>query len=120
MKITKTKQIAFALCMFALMSCKETIEIEEVEEVEVVAGEGLDDWSTETHTDEAGINYDIVFPQDQVNRIDIVLTSSEYSSMRSNLASLASQNRGTDFTDEKPDYVACDFYFNGIQWYEVE
>lgn len=119
MKITKTKQIAFALCMFALMSCKETIEIEEVEEVEVVAGEGLDDWSTETHTDEAGINYDIVFPQDQVNRIDIVLTSSEYSSMRSNLASLASQNRGTDFTDEKPDYVACDFYFNGIQWYEV-
>lgn len=103
---------------FSIISCKETIDIEEVVS-DVAQGEGLADWSTETHTDIEGINYDVVFPQDQVNRIDIVLSSTEYSTMRSNLASLASQNRGNDFTDENPEYVACDFYFNGKQWYQV-
>ncbi|MDO6801547.1 CotH kinase family protein [Wenyingzhuangia sp. 1_MG-2023] len=116
MNIKNINTIIFAITALVMVSCRETIYIEEVI---VEQGEGLTDWSSETHTDEFGIDYSVVFPQDQVNRIDIVLTSAEYSSMRSNLASLASQNRGNDFTDETPDYVACDFYFNGIQWYEV-
>lgn len=116
MNIKNINTIIFAITALVMVSCRETIYIEEVI---VEQGEGLTDWSSETHTDELGIDYSVVFPQDQVNRIDIVLTSAEYSSMRSNLASLASQNRGNDFTDETPDYVACDFYFNGIQWYEV-
>ncbi|NJB83057.1 CotH kinase family protein [Wenyingzhuangia aestuarii] len=116
MKIRHINIITLAILILAMVSCRETIEIEEVI---VNQGEGLTDWSLETHTDESGIDYSVVFPQDQVNRIDIVLSSSEYSSMRSNLASLASQNRGNDFTTETPEYVACDFYFNGTQWYEV-
>ncbi|MDB4297774.1 CotH kinase family protein [Flavobacteriaceae bacterium] len=79
----------------------------------------MDDWTLESHTDQVEIDYSTVFPQDKVNRIDIVLTSDEYASMQSNLASLASQSGGGNFPDETPDYVACDFYFNGIQWYEV-
>lgn len=140
MKIKKIQIISLAMLVVAsaFVSCKEEVIVEE--EVEIVeendddveddneeddsddeteAGEGLADWTTETHTDDAGIDYSVVFPQDEVNRIDIVLTSAEYSTMRSDLATLASQNRGNDFTDDTPEYVACDFYFNGVQWYEV-
>jgi spore coat protein CotH len=135
MKIKNIQVIILAILTCLSVSCKETIYIEADDETELVEeeqeeeeneeeeettqGDDLADWTLASHTDEVAIDYSIVFPQDQVNRIDIVLTASEYSSMRSDLATLASQNRGNDFTDGKPEYVACDFYFNGIQWYEV-
>lgn len=122
MNFKRIQTITLVIGLLAMVSCKETIYVDESEieaANDVQAGEGLADWTTETHTIEAGINYDVVFPQNQVNRIDIVLTSAEYNSMRSNLASLSSRARGGDFPDDTPVYVACDFYFNGVQWYDV-
>lgn len=124
MKIKKLYNISFVFLVLASVSCKETIYVEDEEEIveEEEQGGGLEDWTLATHTDEVTIDYTVVFPQDEVNRIDIVLTASEYSSMQSDLASLAASSGGGPggtFADENPIYVACDFYFNGIQWYEV-
>ncbi|MEN8889948.1 MAG: CotH kinase family protein [Wenyingzhuangia sp.] len=126
MKYNQWKSFLFVLWALALFSCDDSKESEyedEKENTEEIKekeqGEGLADWTTETHTDQLGVGYATVFPQDRVNRIDIVLSAEEYASMQSNLASLASQNIGNNFTDDKPDYVACDFFFNGKQWYEV-
>jgi hypothetical protein len=39
----------------------------------ISAGEGLEDWSFSTHSSMASPDYDIVFPQDKVNRFDITI-----------------------------------------------
>lgn len=96
-------------------------------EVFVENGTGLADWTTASHSNSADPNYDIVFNQDKVNRIDIVLTAEEYQIMQDDLASLSASagggggpgGGGGSFPDETPIYVACDFYFNNIQWYNV-
>ena len=73
------------------------------------------DWRENTHSNLVEPNYDKVFDQTRVNRIDIVLTEAEFSDMQSNFSSLVSSND----TQTNPDYFSCDFFFNGIQWYDV-
>lgn len=111
-KIKNTQPVLLFLIMMLLMiSCQE---------FEIVPNKDIKEWTLETHTDVTGVDYDVVFPQDKVNRIDIVFTPSEYKSMRSNLASLITEAQGPNvFSDEKPIYAPCDFYFNGQQWYHA-
>ncbi len=97
------------------------------EEESVVPGTGLADWTAETHGDEAAPNYDIIFPQDKVNRIDLVISSSDWSEMQQDLSSNLSSSvpgerpggdaPGTvDFT---PVFVPASVFFNGKEWYNV-
>ncbi|MDG1805715.1 CotH kinase family protein [Flavicella sp.] len=132
MKINKIRYVAFAFLVVISVACKETIYVEadelesEIDVDDKEPGEGLADWTTDTHTKDGTINYEVVFPQDKVNRIDIVLTATEHASMQSDLASIVGSTQGGpggggggNFSDEDPMYVACDFYFNNTQWYEV-
>lgn len=127
MKINKIKIVLLTLIFGGVVSCQETIYVEEpLVEIEAeqtnTAIENLDDWTTETHAKDGEIDYVTVFPQDKINRIDIVITTAEYELMQSDLASLSNSSgggRGGDFSEETPVYVACDFYFNNKQWYEV-
>ena len=101
---------------FLLSACKKEVFVEN--------GSGLADWTTASHSNSASPNYPTVFNQTKVNRVDIVLTADEYDAMQDDLADLLSSSGGgpggpTVDLDENPIYVAADFYFNGIQWYEV-
>jgi len=89
MKYNQWKSFLFVLWALVLFSCDDSKESEyedEKENTEEIKekeqGEGLADWTTETHTDQLGVGYATVFPQDRVNRIDIVLSAEEYASMR--------------------------------------
>lgn len=130
MKNYNLTKLICAFIVFTVISCKETIYVESVEEleaeevVEKEPGEGLDDWTTETHTKDGVVNYEVVFPQNKVNRIDIVLSATEHATMQTDLASIIGSSQGGaggggGFSDEDPVYVPCDFYFNGKQWYQV-
>ena len=89
----------------------------------------LSDWSEVSHSNLADPDYSIVFDQSKVNRIDLVLTEEEYEEMQDDLEEILGTSSGgtgggpgggmPTFSDETPMYVAADFYFNGIQWYEV-
>lgn len=57
----------------------------ESEDVEVARPEG---WSEETHNQSADLNYDIVFPQDKVNRIDLVIDPEDWQAMLDNMTEL--------------------------------
>ncbi len=115
----KSKALYFCtiVVLSILFSCQKEIFIE--------SGFGLDDWSTETHSNMVPPNYDVVFNESKVNQIHIVFSADEWSDMQDNLADIISGSGGGgpggggDFSDETPLYFAADFYFNGIQWYEV-
>ena len=111
-KIKNTQSVWLILIILLLIvSCRE---------VEVVPNKDIQEWTFETHSDLKGVNYDVVFPQDIVNRIDIVFSPSEYKTIRSNLAKLITEADGpNDLTDNKPIYSPCDLYFNGTEWYHV-
>lgn len=111
-KIKNAQPVLLVLIIVLLMvSCRE---------VEIVPNKDIQEWTFETHSNLMGINYDVVFPKNKVNRVDIVFSKEEYKNMRSNLASLITAAEGPDvFSDEKPIYAPCDFYFNGHQWYHV-
>lgn len=80
------------------------------------SGEGLEDWTAETHGPNASPDYTTVFAQDKVHRLDIVIEPEYWEVMQSDLAALMNT---TGFSDESPIYVPCQMYYNGRQWYDV-
>ena len=82
------------------------------------SGGGLADWTDATHGPNASPNYNIVFNQNEVQRLDIVIEPDYWEVMQSDLDALMAAS-GTGFTDESPIYVPCQMYHNGKQWYDV-
>ena len=101
----------------------------------VASGEGLDDWTIATHSSIAPINYDVVFPQDKVNRFDITISSDNWEAMQSDVEALYGSSNtsaggpgvggpppmggGGSKVDENPIYIPCNLEFNGVNWYNV-
>lgn len=107
----------------------------------VVSGTGLEDWSTATHSAAATPDYNTVFNQNKVNRVDLVIDPRYWAIMANNLNDIyggsstgggptgggpgggagggAPNGGGLSFSDETPIYVPCSWFFNGIEWYNV-
>lgn len=109
----------FAAIIFIASACyKETI---------IESGDGLDDWSITTHSSLAAPDYDLVFPQDKVNRFDITISEGDWGNMQDDLDDLYGGSSGggpgggggSTFSDETPLYVPCNIEFNGLNWYSV-
>jgi spore coat protein H len=104
MKQQFLKTLSIVFCLLLFISCYE----------EIITN-GLYDWEDESHSNEFEPNYDVVFNQSKVNRIDIVLTATEFDEMQIDMNILSTTNEAII----NPKYFACDFYFNGKQWYDV-
>lgn len=120
---------ALLIAALLLSSCYKEVFIE--------AGEGLDSWTTSTHSGQTSPNYDIVFNQNKVNKLEIIISADEYEIMQDNLEDILGEvttNAGggggpggcagggggeQTFSEETPTYVPADVFFNGVQWYEV-
>ncbi|MFI3321984.1 MAG: CotH kinase family protein [Rikenellaceae bacterium] len=85
------------------------------------------DWSELTHSNAADPNYDVVFAQNEVLRLDITISSSSWSSMWSDLSSNLGSSSGMGgmaggndsdlgFT---PVWAPCTIKFNDTEWYQV-
>ena len=84
----------------------------------------IPDWTDETHGNKADPNYTVVFPQDEVNRIDIVISEKNWEKMIVDMTEKYGpfgQGRppGGNSPGDKPIFVPCDYFFNGKQWYKV-
>jgi spore coat protein CotH len=125
MKYIKLINISLLLSAIVLTSCEEDINSEDFsEDIEYTTNLDISDWSTYSHSNDADPDYDIVFPQDKVNRIDLVLTSTNWDvmidDMTSNYGSFGSGSGGpASDSDDNPIYVPCSLFFNNVQWYEV-
>src|SRR5690349_5671896 len=80
----------------------------------------IPDWTDQTHGKLDDPAYDIVFPQQSVNRIDITVDAEDWQTMQ---ADLTSKYGGTptpgSFPVEEPLFVPCTFTFNNTDWYKV-
>jgi len=79
------------------------------------------DWTEETHGNTISPNYSIVFPEDKVQRFDIIISSKEWNKMQGDLrANVRFVNNQLVVTPGwVPVWVPCSFRFNGKEWYKV-
>ena len=121
MNIVNNLKILSAIALLTLISCKKEVYVEE--------GNNLPDWSSASHSNSADPNYALIFNQNTVQRIDLVLSEDEFKDMSDDLDDLLASSGGpggggpggggTVDLEEDPIYVAADFFYNGKQWYEV-
>lgn len=78
------------------------------------------DWTEATHGNAVEPDYATVFPQDKVQRLDIVIGSTNWADIQTDLAGMPRSGPGQPMDGTfDPIWVTCDFQFNGKQWYKV-
>ncbi len=120
------------LTLTLLTSCSKDDDLTEDIEVVETEEEAYDpdfvptDWNSETHSKDADPNFDEVFDDTKVKRLDFVISSSDWQSMLDDMTDQygtfgASGGFGPGLTDtgEDPIFVPADIFYNGIQWYRV-
>jgi spore coat protein CotH len=110
--INRTYKITTVLLIIlTVISCKKQIFVPDGE-----VNDGL-----ASHNNGFPADYDIVFEENKVHRIDIVFTSDEWDDMQADLASKTSGGGGPGgtFSSENPDYFPADIYCNDLVWRDV-
>jgi len=123
--------LIFSASIITFTACSEdddelTIIAEEEEEV-VIDDTDFEatDWTDATHSKSADPNFDEVFEDNAVKRIDIVITEDRWQSMLDDMTSLfgtfgsGGGSGGLIDTDEDPIFVPAEVFYNGIEWYRV-
>jgi len=143
-KIKKSLNLLFVAFSFSALiitfnSCSNddaTIDEETSGEVDDSDFEATD-WTTATHSKAADPNFDEIFEDNAVKRIDIVITEERWQAMLDDMTSLygtfgsvgGGQGGGPggnlggdpvdDSADEDPIFVPAEVFYNGIEWYRV-
>lgn len=79
------------------------------------------DWSATgfaeaSHTKAGDLDYDQVFGDGVVQRLDIVICPADWQAMQDDMTALASSATGRDFPDEKPSYVPVLLSYGEQTW----
>ena len=79
------------------------------------------DWSEYTHGNTTSPDYNMVFKQDEIIRIDIVISADDWSIMQTDLAANLTGGGGPPgmISDFDPVWVPSSLFYNGIEWYQV-
>lgn len=120
------KKIFLPLLLLAFfLSCNEE-KIVATTDTEVVVDDTdflPTDWTTETHSNDADPNFEEIFEDNAVKRIDIVITSTRWQTMLDDMTSLygsfGSGGGGNSFSDENPVFVPSEVFYEGKEWYRV-
>lgn len=123
----------YGLLIISLHSCGEDTESvsvemddinEEFEETFDDAAFEATDWTEETHSKSADPNFDEVFEDNEVKRLDIVITEDRWQSMLDDMTDLyglfgAGEQRGGLAETDNPIFVPAEVFYNGKEWYRV-
>lgn len=120
-------KILFSLFILSalLMSCRDDEAITEQKEEETTETKGIEistpDWTIATHSDSLPPNYDMVFKENEVIRIDLKIDATAWATMQADLKSnvSGSSRPGGTLVEFDPVWVAGSVFYNGKEWYKV-
>lgn len=112
----------FLLLFLLFVSCRNGLD-----EDQAAIPFPVPDWTDASHGKNATPDYQIVFPQDKVNTLEISMAPADWASIQKNVSSLygttfgagGQQPGGGAFPNTEPDYVGVSMKFNGKEWYKV-
>lgn len=118
------KRLFFPIMLVLLLACKnDDIEIQDTELVIDDTEFEITDWTTETHSNDLEPNFDEVFPDDEVKRLDIVVSAERWGVMLADMTNLygsfGTRVRGNSFAEENPVFVPGEVFYEGKEWYRV-
>ncbi|MDB4106886.1 CotH kinase family protein [Bacteroidia bacterium] len=115
MKNRTIKITALALVTIGFFACKKVIFVPD-EDGGTTTVTGI-----ETHDNGFPANYNIVFDNSKVHRMEIVFTSQEWADMQADLAdkTRGGGGPGGTFNSENPTYFGADIYCNNLVWKDV-
>lgn len=113
-----------------LINCRSEEILNDIDEPNIETGVAIDvpDWTDVTHGIQISPNYNVVFNQNEVLRIDLVIGETEWETMHNDLeANMGSSSSGpggrpgggTTLIEFDPVWVPCSVFFNGKEWYKV-
>lgn len=108
---------AFFIVILMIFSCRDVSVVEDIIEDEVpivIDSLTYSDWSTDTHSSDVLPDYTTVFPQDTVLRLDLKISSANWSDMQQDLYDYLRYS-----SSDNPMWVEASVYFNNIEWYHV-
>ena len=97
------------LLLWSVTSCKKELFIPDEKSPAV---------DSSSHHNGFPPNYDVVFNQNQVNRINIIFTPNEWQAMQTDLDQKSGGGPGSPPTED-PSYFECEVIFNGLSWNHV-
>ncbi len=80
------------------------------------------DWTDATHSKDADPDFDEVFEDNAVKRLDIVITEDYWQDMLDDMTSLYGtfgQRGNAEVSDEDPIFVPAEVFYKGKEWYKV-
>lgn len=92
--------------------------VEEVDDTDFIAA----DWTTDSHSNDADPNFDEVFEDNAVKRLDLVISPTRWQSMLDDMTSLYGTfgtRTGGGFSDDNPIFVPAEVFYEGVEWYRV-
>lgn len=127
--------LLIAALLWATTACKDKT-------TEIVPEEANSDWTTESHSNDAAANYEVVFPQNQVNTLEITMTAADWTAIKADMKTKSGTAFGAgggmapggippggmpggngagglDLIADDPIYVATTLKFNGKAWNNV-
>ncbi len=125
-KLSKTSSLAgiFIISSIIFSACTEDPVVEET--IEDDTEFEATDWTDDTHSKVADPNFNEVFDDTEVKRLDFVVTETRWQSMLDDMTGLygtfgtSSGRPGEGLTDvEDPIFVPAEVFYNGIEWYRV-
>lgn len=85
-----------------------------------------EDWTESTHSKSADPDFDEVFNDSEVKRLDIVISEERWQVMLNDMTNTygefgtsSGHSQGLISTDEDPVFVPAEIFYNGRQWYRV-
>ncbi|WP_025764613.1 CotH kinase family protein [Dyadobacter tibetensis] len=113
-----------------LSSCKvsDPTNVETDDPIELNA-----DWTTESHSNEVDPDYDLIFPQERVNTLEISMTAADWAAIQADMVAKSYGSFGVsgggvggpgggggvdDFGDD-PEYIETTVKYNGKAWTHV-
>jgi spore coat protein H len=121
------KKIFLSLLIFTFfLSCSEADITALADDTELVFDDIVfetTDWTTDTHSNDADPNFEEIFDDNAVKRIDLVITSSRWEAMLNNMKSLygtfGSRSGGNSSSGDDPIFVPAEVFYEGKEWYRV-
>ncbi|WP_397363156.1 CotH kinase family protein [Olleya sp. R77988] len=98
---------------------EESEDVEEVDDTDFEAS----DWTEATHSNDVDPDFDEVFEDEAVKRIDIVVTEARWQSMLDDMTdtygTFGTGNGSFSGDEEDPIFVPAEVFYEGLEWYRV-
>lgn len=118
-----------ALILTATIITFNSCGVDEITENDVILEDKefvATDWTNETHSKSADPNFDEVFEDNAVKRLDLIISKDNWNVMLDDMTNLYgtfgkgnSGGGGLESSDIDPVFVPGSVFYNGIEWYKV-